>query len=267
MSVLEGKGLTKKYGKRVVVNNISLSIKKGDIVGLLGPNGAGKTTTFYMMMGLIKPNKGKVFLNGKEITRMSVPQRARLGIGYLAQEPSIFRKLTVKENLLLVLENRNLPKKVRNEMANHLMEKFGLTALKDILGFNLSGGERRKVEIARALALQPSFLLLDEPFTGVDPLAIEDLKETILRLRQEEGVGILLTDHNVRDTLTITDRVFIMAMGKILISGSSREVAENPVAKEYYLGKKFRIPEELLESASYESGEGESIPPNHTTQP
>ncbi len=248
MSALNAQNLTKRYGRRTVVNDVSLSFQKGEIVGLLGPNGAGKTTTFYMIMGLIHPNQGKVYLNGREITHLSVPHRARMGIGYLAQEPSIFRKLNVRENLLLVLENRGLPKRRRMEMAEQLMEKFGLRPLAAILGFHLSGGERRKVEIARALALEPSFLLLDEPFTGVDPLAIEDLKETILRLRQEEGVGILLTDHNVRDTLTITDRVFIMAEGKILLSGTSKEVAENPVAREYYLGKKFRIPEDLISS-------------------
>lgn len=253
---LEGRDLVKRYGRKRVVDSVQIEVNQGEIVGLLGPNGAGKTTTFYMLTGLIPPSRGRVFMDGKDITRVPVHRRARMGIGYLAQEPSVFRKLTVEENVLLVLEVLGKKKKERQETAQQILSEMGLTELKQQKGYALSGGERRRVEIARALATSPSFLLLDEPFTGVDPIAIQDLQQIIRRLRESRGVGLLVTDHNVRETLAICDRVYIMHQGRILLSGTSRQVAEDTVAKEYYLGRHFRVPEELQEAPK------ESLPPS-----
>jgi lipopolysaccharide export system ATP-binding protein len=245
-SGLIGKGLAKRFGRRWVVNGVDLQIERGKIVGLLGPNGAGKTTSFYIITGLLTPTRGRVYLDDRDITRMPVYRRARLGLGYLAQEPSAFRKLTVYENLMVVLELIERNAKRRRETVDRLLEEFGLGDLRRTRAYSLSGGERRRVEIARALTLNPSFLLLDEPFTGVDPIAISDLKEIILNLRKTRGIGILLTDHNVAESLSICDYVYIMHQGKILAQGESLEVAQDPVAKEYYLGRHFRVPDHLL---------------------
>lgn len=232
--------LKKIYYKRHVVREISLEVNKGEIVGLLGPNGAGKTTTFYMVVGIIKPNGGKVFLGDRNITKVPMHIRARLGIGFLPQEASVFRKLTVKENILLVWQMRGLNKKQQQERLPLLLADFGLSSLKDQPAYTLSGGERRRVELARALANSPSFLLLDEPFTGIDPIAIDDIQKIITRLK-EKGIGILITDHNVRETLKITDRAYIISEGRIIESGTAGEVARSPLAKKYYLGEGFRL--------------------------
>ena len=240
MGVLRAESLSKSYKRRKVVKEVKLEFKKGEIVGLLGPNGAGKTTTFYMIMGLITPESGKVFLDDQDITYKPMHLRARMGIGYLPQEPSIFRKLTVKENILAVLEIVEPSPQVREERLNQVLSMLSIDCIKDQLGTALSGGERRRVEIGRALAIRPSFLLLDEPFTGVDPIIREDIQRIIQDLKLQE-IGILVTDHNVRDTLEITDRAYIMYEGKILLSGSSKELAEDPVARKLYLGEKFRL--------------------------
>jgi lipopolysaccharide export system ATP-binding protein len=232
---LRGEGLIKKYRNRTVVNNVSLEVKPGEIVGLLGPNGAGKTTTFYMLTGIISPNAGEIFLNGKKVTHLAMYQRARRGLGYLPQEPSIFRKLTVEENLMLILENQKMPRKKKFEKMNSLITEFNIGAIRKSKGFVLSGGERRRVEIARALATEPTFLLLDEPFTGIDPISVQELQDLMKRLR-DRGMGILITDHNVRETLEITDHAYIMYDGKILISGTSKEIIEDEHAREKYLG-------------------------------
>ena len=241
--------LYRRYGRRWVVRDVSLQVPRGTIYGLLGPNGAGKTTIFYMITGLIPPTRGRIFLGDRDITRLPVYRRARLGLGYLAQEPSAFRKLTVEENLLVVLELLERDRKRRAEILEEMLEDFGLKELRHARAYSLSGGERRRVEIARALTLNPSFLLLDEPFTGVDPRAIEDLKQLILRILGTRKVGILLTDHNVAETLSICDFVYIIYEGKILTEGPAEQVAQDPVAQEYYLGHKFRVPEWLLKDA------------------
>ncbi|MEN6521315.1 MAG: LPS export ABC transporter ATP-binding protein [Armatimonadota bacterium] len=233
--------LAKVYRSRHVVDGVSLDVERGEIVGLLGPNGAGKTTTFYMIVGLIKPNGGRVFLDDRDITRMPMYGRARLGIGYLAQEPSVFRKLTVAQNVLLVLEMAGVGKKERLRKTDQLLDELGLRQLKDEHGIVLSGGERRRTEIARALATDPAFILLDEPFTGVDPIAIDDIQTTIARLRSEKNIGILITDHNVRATLKITDRAYIISEGKIATSGPATELPNDPIAKKYYLGERFEM--------------------------
>ncbi|MCS7223038.1 MAG: LPS export ABC transporter ATP-binding protein [Armatimonadetes bacterium] len=238
--VLRGEDLRKKYGPRWVVNGISLKVAKGEVVGLLGPNGAGKTTTFYILMGFIVPNSGRVFLGSREITRMPMYQRARLGISYLPQEPSVFRKLTVAENILVVLEMQGVPPKKQKEIVDQLLEELNLTTVRNSLGQELSGGERRRVEIARALACRPSFLLLDEPFTGVDPIAVEDLQRAISLLK-ERGIGILITDHNVRETLRITDRSYIISDGTIRTQGTASELVNDPIARQYYLGERFTL--------------------------
>jgi len=243
---LEAKGLVKIYRRRKVVDQVDLTVERGKIVGLLGPNGAGKTTSFYMMVGLIKPNAGRIFLNGKEITRLPIYQRARLGLGYLAQEPSIFRKLTVEENLLLILEARGVPYKERMETAEALMNELDLTKLRRAVGSTLSGGERRRVEIARSLAGKPAFMLLDEPFTGVDPIAIQDIQSIIMRLKKR-NYGILVTDHSVRDILTVSDWVYVMHQGKLLESGPAKQIAQSDIAKKYYLGERFRADETLFD--------------------
>ena len=233
-------GLIKTYNKRTVVNSVSIQLNQGEIVGLLGPNGAGKTTTFYMIVGMIKPNKGSIFLDNKNISKKPMFRRARMGIGYLPQEASIFRKLTVAENILSVLENQRLSYKARKSKMCTLLEELHVAHLQHSFGYMLSGGERRRVEIARALAIDPDFILLDEPFAGVDPIAVEDIQSIIADLRNK-GFGILLTDHSVRETLRITDRAYIMADGQILITGTPKELALNPEARRIYLGQNFKL--------------------------
>jgi len=232
--------LVKIYSRRAVVNGISISVNSGEIVGLLGPNGAGKTTTFYMITGLIKPNGGRVLFGGEDITKLPMYRRARKGIGYLPQEPSIFRKLTVAENIMAILEYMPLDKKGRKERQAQLLTDLDLEHVADSKGYNLSGGERRRVEIARALVTEPKFILLDEPFSGIDPITVEEIQKIIYRLK-EKGLGILVTDHNVRETLSITDRAYIIYEGNILKSGTSEFLANDPETREIYLGEKFRL--------------------------
>jgi len=232
--------LMKWFKHRKVVDKVSLDIQRGEVVGLLGPNGAGKTTSFYMMVGLFPSDGGRIFLEGQEITALPMYQRCRLGVGYLPQESSVFRKLTVEENLLAILETLDLSASERRERAAELLAELGLTALAPYAAYTLSGGERRRLEITRALVTSPQYLLLDEPFTGIDPIAIGDIQEIVGRLR-EKGIGILITDHNVRETLRITDRAYIMYDGKILVAGTASEIAANPIAREIYLGEKFSL--------------------------
>ncbi|MFP4013900.1 MAG: LPS export ABC transporter ATP-binding protein [Chitinispirillaceae bacterium] len=233
-------GLVKVYSKRKVVNGVSISVKQGEIVGLLGPNGAGKTTTFYMIVGLVKANKGKIFLDKHNISRKAMFKRARMGIGYLPQEPSIFRKLSVGDNVMAVLEYQRMSCKERKKRMRELLEELNVAHLEKSLGYMLSGGERRRVEIARTLAIRPDFILLDEPFAGVDPIAVEDIQSIVHQLKHK-GYGVLITDHNVRETLRITDRAYIMCEGQILISGTAEELANNPEARRIYLGQNFRL--------------------------
>lgn len=240
MQGIRAENLLKVYRKRRVVDEVSLQINKGEVVGLLGPNGAGKTTTFYIVVGLINPDKGKVSFNGKEITKMPMYQRSRMGLGYLAQEPSIFRKLTVEENILLILESLGFKRDKQRERCYSLLNELEITHLADYKGYMLSGGERRRVEIARTLASSPSFMLLDEPFTGVDPIAVYDIQE-IIRYLKEKGLGILVTDHNVRETLKITDRAYIMHNGKILTEGTPQQVANCEITRKIYLGERFNL--------------------------
>ncbi len=237
---LHSKGLVKRYRKREVVSNVSIDVKQGEIVGLLGPNGAGKTTTFYMFVGLVEPNEGQIFMNEKNITGMPMYKRARMGIGYLSQEASVFRNLTVRENLESVLQFFDMPKKKVRERADELIEEFGLERVVDSKGYSLSGGERRRTEIARALVTDPKFILLDEPFAGVDPIAVEDIQEIVAQLKYR-NIGIFITDHNVHETLAITDRAYLMFEGKILKEGSADFLAEDEEAKQLYLGKQFRL--------------------------
>ena len=232
--------LSKSYKKRKVVDDVTLEVKKGEVVGLLGPNGAGKTTTFYMMTGIVRPETGKVFYNERDITELPIYKRANLGIGYLAQEPSVFRDMTVEENLIAILELKNYTPQKQNEEMEKLLEEFKLTNVRKSLGYSLSGGERRRVEIARTIANNPDFILLDEPFAGVDPIAVEDIQE-IIRYLKKKGLGILITDHSVRETLSITDRAYIMAEGKVLISGTPKEIANDEKAKKIYLGENFKL--------------------------
>ncbi len=239
---IEAKNLIKIYGDRSVVNDVSFNIDKGEVVCLLGPNGAGKTTTFYMIVGLIKPNKGHIFLDGEDISTWPMNERAKAGIGYLPQEASIFRKLTVEDNLKLVLEmNEKLTVDEKKRKMEELLSEFGIARLRDYAAVSLSGGERRRVEIARALAASPDFILLDEPFAGIDPIAIGDIKDNIRKISEEKGIGILITDHNPKATLSITDRAYVIFDGKIKIQGKSEDVARDPVAKEFYLGKDFEL--------------------------
>jgi len=238
--MIRASGLIKEYNKERVVDEVDLQVEQGEIVGLLGPNGAGKTTTFYMIVGLIKAEGGKIFLNEKEITDLAMYKRARRGIGYLSQEASIFRKLSVKENILAILEMQDLSKNEIEENARELMEEFHISHLSERKGFKLSGGERRRVEIARSLATDPAFILLDEPFAGVDPIAVNDIQEIISYLKNR-GLGVLITDHSVRETLSITDRAYIMHEGKILLSGTSEEISGSELARKFYLGEKFTI--------------------------
>ena len=236
------KNLVKTYGDRNVVNDISFEVNKGEVVGLLGPNGAGKTTTFYMVVGLVKPNGGEIWLDDKNLTTVTMNVRAQEGIGYLPQEASIFRKLSVEDNIKLVLQlNKKLDETQKDKKLEELLDEFGVTKLRKEMAISLSGGERRRVELARALAASPDFILLDEPFTGIDPIAIGEIKENIRKLSVEKGLGVLITDHNPRATLSITDRAYVIFDGKIKIQGKSKDVATNPVAKEFYLGKDFTL--------------------------
>jgi lipopolysaccharide export system ATP-binding protein len=239
-SLLRAEGLRKVYQRRPVVDGVSVEVKTGEVVGLLGPNGAGKTTSFYMMVGLIRPNEGRIFLDDTDVTRLPMYRRARLGIGYLAQESSIFRKLTVEENLKAILETLPLSRGERAARLEDLLEQLGLTHLRKHRADTLSGGERRRAEITRALVTEPAFLLLDEPFAGIDPIAVQDIQGIVSRLR-ERGLGVLITDHNVRETLSITDRAYIMFEGKILTSGNAQELLENPEARRTYLGERFQL--------------------------
>ena len=230
----------KKYKTRTVVNDVSVEVKQGEIVGLLGPNGAGKTTTFYMIVGLIKPNEGKIFLDDQEITPLPMYQRAKRGIGYLAQEASVFRNLTVEENIMAVLEMREMTKQQRKERVDEMLEEFSLQRVRKNMGMSLSGGERRRTEIARALAVNPSFVLLDEPFAGVDPIAVEEIQSIVSRLKSR-NIGILITDHNVDETLSITDRAYLMVDGKLFKSGTAEELANDPLVRKVYLGQNFEL--------------------------
>ena len=237
---LRSENIVKIYGDKEVVKGVSVEVSKGEIVGLLGPNGAGKTTTFYMIVGLIKPNLGKVFLDEKDISSLPMYKRAQLGIGYLAQEASVFRKMTVEDNLLSVLEMTNLSKSEQEKKCEDLLDEFGLQKIRKNMGGLLSGGERRRTEIARCLATDPSFILLDEPFAGVDPIAVEDIQQIVSDLKKR-NIGILITDHNVHETLSITDRAYLLYEGKILKSGTSEELVSDEMVRKLYLGKNFEL--------------------------
>ena len=240
--IIETKNLVKIYGDRSVVNDVSFEVNKGEVVCLLGPNGAGKSTTFYMVVGLVKPNKGQVLLNGEDISAWPMNLRSKAGIGYLPQEASIFRKLSVDDNIKLVLEmNDKLTVNEKKKKLEELLDEFGVTRLRSESAISLSGGERRRVELARALAASPDFILLDEPFTGIDPIAIGEIKDNIRKLSEDKGLGVLITDHNPKATLSITDRAYVIFDGKIKIQGKSEDVAVDPVAKEFYLGKDFQL--------------------------
>ena len=236
--ILRTEHLVKRYGKRTVVNDVSINVTQGEIVGLLGPNGAGKTTTFYMTTGLVKPNEGKIFLNDLDISKYPVYRRAQIGVGYLAQEASVFRDMSVENNIRSVLEMTNFSKEYQKEKLESLIEEFHLTKVRKSLGAQLSGGERRRCEIARCLAIEPKFIMLDEPFAGVDPIAVEDIQNIVAKLK-DKNIGILITDHNVHETLSITDRAYMLFEGKIMFWGSTEELAENPVVREKYLGSNF----------------------------
>jgi lipopolysaccharide export system ATP-binding protein len=238
--ILRAQNIVKKYGSRAVVKGVSFEVGQGEIVGLLGPNGAGKTTSFYMVVGLIRPNQGDVYLDDKLITTMPMYKRAQLGIGYLAQEASIFRKLTVEDNIMAVLEMTNLSKKEQKDKLESLIEEFGLAHVRTNRGDLLSGGERRRTEIARALAVDPKFILLDEPFAGVDPIAVEDIQEIVFKLKKK-NIGILITDHNVHETLRITDRSYLLFEGSILKAGSAEDLASDEQVRRVYLGKNFEL--------------------------
>lgn len=238
--VLRTEGLVKRYRRRSVVDGVSLEVTRGEIVGLLGPNGAGKTTTFYQIVGFIRPDEGKVFLDERDITDLPMYKRARLGIGYLPQESSVFRKMTVRDNLLSILETMKLSRRERMERLGELMEDLGIERVAHQKAYTLSGGERRRVEIARALVTRPGFLLLDEPFAGIDPIAVAEIQSIVRGLKQK-GLGILITDHNVRETLAITDHAYIMYDGRVLLAGTSDQLARDPEARKIYLGERFRL--------------------------
>ncbi|HDH57431.1 MAG TPA: LPS export ABC transporter ATP-binding protein [Bacteroidetes bacterium] len=240
MHILRGEDLVKIYGRRAVVDHVSPEVTQGEIVGLLGPNGAGKTTTFYMITGMIRPSQGRIFLDDQEITDMPMYRRARLGIGYLSQEPSIFRKLTVKENILAILQMLPLSKKQRKQKLEELLEELSISHLADRKAYTLSGGERRRVEITRTLVTNPKFILLDEPFAGIDPIAVGDL-QTLVRDLKKRSIGVLVTDHNVHETLSITDRAYLLYEGRILKSGTSDFLAADPEARKLYLGESFKL--------------------------
>ncbi len=239
-AVLRSEKLKKIYGKRTVVKDASVYVRQGEIVGLLGPNGAGKTTTFYMIVGMIKPNAGKIYIDDKDITKIAMYRRARRGVSYLPQEASIFRKLSVEENLLAIMQVIGIPRKERRERCDKLLSELNITHIAKSKGYNLSGGERRRTEIARTLVTDPRFILLDEPFAGVDPIAVEDIQNIVYALK-ERGIGVLITDHNVHETLSITDRSYLLFEGKILKEGTSTFLADDPEAKKLYLGEKFRL--------------------------
>jgi lipopolysaccharide export system ATP-binding protein len=238
--ILRGENLSKRYRKRTVVKGASLDVTQGEIVGLLGPNGAGKTTTFYMVVGMIKPNGGKVFFNNHEITQLPMYKRARLGIGYLPQEASVFRRLSVEDNIMAVLEFMKLSSAEKKERRDKLIEDLGLEYVRKTKGFQLSGGERRRTEIARSLATEPKFILLDEPFAGIDPIAVEDIMQLVANLKNR-GIGVLITDHNVHETLSIVDRAYILIEGEIFRSGRSDELANDELVRKLYLGEKFKL--------------------------
>jgi len=240
MQILRTDNIVKKYSGRDVVNEVSLTVKRGEVVGILGPNGAGKTTSFYMIVGLITPDKGDVFIDEEKITKWPMYQRARKCIGYLAQEPSIFRKLTVRQNIQAILEFMNITKEEMEEKTERLLDELNISHISESIAYSLSGGERRRAEIARSLATDPAFILLDEPFAGVDPIAVADIQEIVRQLKKK-GLGVLITDHNVRETLSITDHSYIMNQGKILISGTAEEISENELARKIYLGDNFRL--------------------------
>jgi lipopolysaccharide export system ATP-binding protein len=237
---LRTEDLVKRYGKRTVVDHVSINLKQGEIVGLLGPNGAGKTTTFYMTTGLITPNEGKIFLNEQEITKFPVYKRAQAGIGYLAQEASVFRQMTVEDNIRAVLEMTSFSKEKQEEKLETLIKEFSLGHVRKNIGNRLSGGERRRTEIARCLAIEPKFIMLDEPFAGVDPIAVQDIQDIVWHLK-DMNIGILITDHNVDETLSITDRAYLLFEGKILFQGTAEELAANPIVREKYLGRDFEL--------------------------
>ena len=247
MSVLRAEQLTKSYNHRIVVNGVDIEVRAGEIIGLLGRNGAGKTTTFQMIVGLIKPERGDIFLDDKNISRYSSPSRATAGITYLPQEHSVFLKASVMNNLMLILGLQPLKKKERDELAKNLLKELGLNSISKQQAYSLSGGERRRLEICRSLVLNPKFLLLDEPFTGIDPLTIVELQKIMMRLKQK-GIGIIISDHNVRDTLKIADRAYIIDRGELLIQGTPQEVASDEGAKEKFLGKRFRLGDEVESS-------------------
>ena len=238
--LLKAEKICKAYGKRTVVNNVDINVHRGEVVGLLGPNGAGKTTTFYMITGMIKPLSGNIFLDQKNITNMPMYKRASLGVGYLAQDPSVFTKLTVEENLQLVLELTELTKEQQKEKLEELLEEFSITHIRKSIAYTLSGGERRRTEIARSLVTDPAFILLDEPFAGIDPIAVEEIQKIIQKLKNK-NIGVLITDHNVRETLTITDRSYLLYNGNILKSGTTKELTQDEEAKKLYLGTKFKM--------------------------
>lgn len=240
MSELRIHGIAKQYKARKVVKSISFAIQSGQVVGLLGPNGAGKTTSFYMVVGLVTPDEGQVLLDDQEIGQLPMFQRARVGLSYLAQEPSIFRRLTVSENLLVAIEALGLTGGAKSQRLEELLNEFSIQHIRDSYGYSLSGGERRRVEIARAIAGQPKFLLLDEPFAGIDPIAVGDIQE-IIRQLQAKGIGVLITDHNVRETLGICDYAYILKEGKIEVEGQAEEIAHSPIAKKFYLGENFKL--------------------------
>ena len=239
-ALLRAEGLVKSYKKRRVVRDMSLQVAQGEVVGLLGPNGAGKTTTFYMIVGMVRPTEGKVYLDDERIDNIAMYRRARKGIGYLPQEASVFRKMTVEGNLMAVLELIKYPRRERKDRVDELLEEFSITHIRKQMGYMLSGGERRRTEIARALATNPKFILLDEPFAGIDPLAVEEIMGIIRSLR-ERGLGILITDHNVHETLTITDRSYILIDGEIFRSGHAKEIADDPEVRKRYLGESFKL--------------------------
>lgn len=237
---LRAENIKKIYGKRTVVQDVSLEVNQGEVVGLLGPNGAGKTTSFYMIVGLIKPNGGKIYLDSEEITTLPVYKRAQMGVGYLAQEASVFRKMSVEDNIKSVLEMTDFSKEYQKERLEQMLDEFSLQHIRKSLGIQLSGGERRRTEIARALSIKPNFILLDEPFAGVDPVAVEDIQEIVLSLK-ERNIGILITDHNVQETLSITERSYLLFEGKILKSGTAEELAADEMVRKVYLGKNFEL--------------------------
>jgi len=240
-NVLKAEHISRKFGQRTIVNGVSIEVKSGEVIGLLGPNGAGKTTTFYMFVGLLKPLDGHIWLNGKDITNLPLYKRARLGLGYLPQNSSTFRKLTVEDNLIAIMQVWGTPKSKRQKLLETLLDQFGLTHVRETLGSSLSGGERRRLEIARTLIINPKFLLLDEPFAGIDPVTVHEIKILIKNLVETNNIGVLITDHNVHETLSLCDRSYILAGGKVLAEGTSEDIAANENVRQIYLGEKFSL--------------------------